>query len=107
MRVKGIAIYTDDELDIIQDVKAELDSYDPVKRRFLYISFVSASKGRGRRRKRPVEVELVNDVHEPSRWVSFNKLKFDTLATEVYVGSDGEGLEAKLQRDLRNVSSLR
>ena len=48
------------------EVAKETLAQDPVYRRFRYVSFVSRSKGRGRRRRHWKEVELVLDTGNSS-----------------------------------------
>ena len=76
------------EEDIEREAQLEVLKSDPVYQRFSMVEFVSSSKGRGRVRKSREEIQLVQDESIPGKWTTFEKLKFDELATEVYGASD-------------------
>lgn len=98
------------------EVTEEVQANDPVYARFRYKRFVSKSRGRSKGRGRPrkdrpiprkkwVEVELVNDKvveRKPLVWTTFEKVPFDTLATEVY--NDPEAESEQLRQDIRERS---
>ncbi len=75
---------SDWEAQAIAEGVAEVKESDPVSTRFRMHEFVSTSKGRGRKRPQRKEVQLVENDTNPGKWVSFHKLKFDELATEIY-----------------------
>ena len=90
----------------INEVSKELSTNCPVRKRFNVASFVSASKGRKRKRNRLKEIILVEDTYEGlERFTLYENLSFDTLATEVYQGSqlDGLELEAKLRKEILQI----
>lgn len=60
-----------------------------------YVCFLSNSKGRGRRRKYPAEVELITDKRIP-RTYTWNRFPFDDKATEILKGV--ENPEGELMR---------
>lgn len=96
------------EEEIIAEVLAEVSANDPIHRRFVYVAFVSTSKGRdkkgrGKKRRYSTEVELIRDREEPyKRFYSWNRFPFDEKATDVYQGHNIDGLEmdAKLRREI-------
>lgn len=51
--------YSAEEQEILDEVKAELARSDPVAIECEYARFLSCSKGRGRKRRQPVVVELI------------------------------------------------
>lgn len=90
---------------------SETAEADPVHQRFRMHEFVSTSKGKGRKRLRKKDIQLVEDRdNNPGKWVSFHKLKFDELATEIYgpydpnfySGNDEKLMEAIQQKAQRN-----
>ena len=109
-------MYKDWMEQIEAEVIEEAQAGDPVYARFRYKQFVSRSRGRSKGRGRPrsdrplprrkwIEVELVNDKVEkksPPVWTTFEKVPFDTLATEVYDNPDAES--ERLRQDIRERS---
>ncbi len=89
-------LYTDNELLILADMEDEFRNadYSMVDERLKSVSFVSKSKGRGRKRRDWREVTLIHDTKEPGRWRDYGKFPFDTVATEV-LPEMGDGLEAE------------
>ena len=87
----------DFEQEIIAEVIAEIDCYDPVVIRFKNIYFVSKSKGRNRSRPRPQEVHLILDRNK-GRCISFHLFAFDDASTEVHPGLPGLEAEDKLRK---------
>ena len=88
----------------IADGVAEVEESDPVAQKFRMHEFVSTSKGQGRKRPQRVEVQLVEDNNTPGKWVSFEKLKFDELATEIWGASDPNyytGADEKLREAIQ------
>ncbi len=91
------------EAEIIEEVLAEVRANDLIHQRFSYIIFVSSSKGRGKKRKHPSEIELIRDHQEPEkRFYSWDRFPFDEKATDVYQGFNIDGLEmdARLRNEI-------
>ena len=87
----------------IKEVEQELQNSCPVFNRFFVVDFVSSSKGKTRKRQHPKEITLVEDTYKaPGKFTQYENLPFDTLSTEVYKGSqlDGLELEAKLRKEI-------
>lgn len=82
------------------EIEAELKAQDPVHQRFKIVRFVSKSKGRGRRRRNPVEVELIHDMHNFGRYNSISKFQFDGIATEVLPMIHKADVEQEFRRRL-------
>lgn len=73
----------------LREIRREVKAQDPVAGQCAYVSFVSFSKGKDRRRRRPIEVELLGygqrfhtikpggKIHSP----------IDTIADEVLEGT--------------------
>ena len=91
----------------IQKVKAEIDNEvrttDPVARQCRHALFVSQSKGRGRRRKGPKEVELICYRSQCVEYKDGRGL-IDEWATEVLGKSvDSEQAEEEFLRRVRDL----
>jgi hypothetical protein len=84
------------------EVAEELRLQDPVRQRFRYVCFVSKSKGRGRKRRNWVEVELVSESNG-KRWTSFDKVPWDCKATEVFPNQDPREVERMLMDQVRRL----
>jgi len=84
------------EIEIESEVLTELECQNPIRKRFVYVNFLSRSAGRGRVRRRR-EVTLVADLWEPwtpPRYRTWDRFPFDTKATDVYEHENHDGLEA-------------
>lgn len=64
------------------EARAETDRNNPVRQSIRYVYFTSKSKGRGRKRKHWVEVELVSYRGGPFKL--WHKFPFDVCATECF-----------------------
>ena len=71
---------TEDERRVYEECCRDYNQNDPVHRDIRYVYFVSRSKGRGRKRREPVEVSLLSYRKGP--FTSWNKFPFDDRATE-------------------------
>lgn len=65
-----------------REAHEESESYNPIESRIQVLRFVSTSKGRGRKRKTPVEITLVRDRHT-LRVCSGHLYKCDEASTEM------------------------
>ena len=81
---------------IIAEEREFASSATPVRNRVKYVNFLSKSKGRNRRRKRPVEVDLVTFGNETHSW---DKCPFDCWAGQIY-GYDDDLTETRLMREI-------
>ncbi len=81
----------------LAEIEAEMRAADPVRDRYELVSFVSKSKGRGRKRAKWQEVYLVNDKHA-KRCTLWNKYPFDVYASEMIPGMAKDDVEQELQR---------
>ena len=92
------------EQQVEDELYQELLQQDPIYQRFIYVNFVSKSKGRGRKRKHWEEVELIADLDEPNRpprYYSSKKFPWDTKATEALPDVAKDLAENKLMRRIR------
>lgn len=80
--------YSEFEREIIEEMEREQREQNPVLSEFKLSRFVSRSAGRGRKRKRPVEVALV--VRRRGGATSWHKFEFDDVATEHISGENSE-----------------
>ena len=91
--------------DYCNQVEAEYQATlatEPAVERFAYVSFVSKSKGRGRRRRNWLEVELVRDLGYPYvRWQSWEQVSWDEVITEIYPEWHSVDAERKLHHMIR------
>lgn len=62
----------------------EIEIPDAIWERFDVVNFVSKSKGKRRKRKRWIEVTLINERYGPyrDRWISAHKFPFDEKCGE-------------------------
>jgi len=91
---------TDQDLQDIANWEAQ--EYIPpsiVQQRFRFREFTSYSKGRGRLRRNPTEIALIQDTYVSIRWMRWSNFPFDTKAQEVYqvYEYDLDGLEAEVR----------
>ena len=72
------------------------------------IHFVSQSKGKGRKRKNPVEVILIRYRYWNNKYTSWHKFPFDTVATEIYADNyqqqSGLDLESRLMAEIEGLA---
>lgn len=89
------------ERQVEAEMKAETLLSDPVWQRFRLHYFVSNTKGKGKPRRWPKEVELIFDSNEPWKFVSWHKFPFDTKATEVvpFVDNPANELMKRIRKD--------
>lgn len=102
-----IELFEDDqrawESILTKGIEGELGQSDPVRKNCKYVVFLSFSKGRGRKRKHPVEVELVRYEGKCHLIIpGYLGNGIDGIATEVY-GDTVHPAEAasRLLEDLR------
>jgi hypothetical protein len=86
---------TEEEKEAYEECWKEYCRSDPVHRDVRFSYFVSASKGRGRKRKEPKEVSLVSYRKGPFR--SWHLFAFDVYATEC-LGYSTENTEEEFRR---------
>lgn len=82
------------------EIEAEARLCDPVHQRLELVSFVSRSKGRGRKRKGRTEVELVHDK-QSGKYTSWDKYPFDVYGTEILPMVHPADVDEELRRRLR------
>jgi hypothetical protein len=74
-----------------ENVKRELREEDPVIQNISAVSFISRSKGRGRKRKFPKKVILIR-IKPSKKWYRYNdeklNLPWDDWATEIFGNAD-------------------
>ena len=88
--------YTRSESDILAEIERETLETHPVHMKCSYARFVSRSKGRNRKRRIPLEVELVG--YRNRSYLEHN-FPYDTVSTEVY-GFGGLDADTKLRREI-------
>jgi hypothetical protein len=75
---------------VLLEVEAEVRGNDPVLSKVGYVRFLSRSKGRGRKRRCPLTVELIkylSTCHTPKR------ARLDEIAQALGVAGDDELME--------------
>ena len=83
------------------DAQAEAQAQDPVYQRLERVNFLSTSKGRGRKRSKSVEVNLIKD-----KWsgvcIDYEHYQFDVYATEIlpHVAKDEAVRELRRKLDV-------
>ncbi len=77
-------MYSEYEREILADIDREILEQHPVLSEIRLVRFVSTSKGRGRKRRRPVETALL--VRRRGGATSWHKVKHDQIAELI----DGE-----------------
>ena len=92
MDAEAIAFYAEME----RDADEESTRYSPIEDRLQVLRFVSKSKGRGRRRKTPIEVVLVKDVHS-GRVSLAKKIAMDEYAESIFPWLAGWDAERRLR----------
>ncbi len=93
----------DYEAQIEAEMLAEVETHDFINGRFTYVTFVSKSKGKNKKRSHITEVELISDKQESARrFYSWNRFPFDTKGSDVYGSTHLDGLEAE-QRLMREI----
>jgi len=93
---------TEDERRIYNECLREYSQNDPVHRDIRYVYFVSRSKGRGKKRREPVEVSLLSYRKGP--FISWHKFPFDDRATECLGSSvSQEDAEAEFIKRILNL----
>lgn len=90
-------MHSDWELEAIAEAEQEVLRQDPVYQRLRRVSFLSNSKGKGRKRSRPVEVNLVHDVWS-GRCRTWDLYPFDVYATEILPQVDPDEAEKELKK---------
>lgn len=92
---------TDYYAQVEAEVEAETHTSDPICSRYRYITFVSKSKGRGRKRRHWEEIELVHDTYAHII-TSWHKYPFDVYATEVLPYLPKDQVDKILMEHIRN-----
>jgi len=90
------------EQEVIDEVNTNLNKADDAIKRFKYVTFVSTSKGRGRKRVRGREVEMVG-IKRNGVYCLASLFPFDVYASEVYPELSDWDATKKLEERIRGL----
>jgi hypothetical protein len=89
------------ELQVENEVREEL-SRTSVSKRFNHAYFVSRSKGKGRRRTKPREIEMVG-IRNSGKYTLVSHFPFDVYASETFPELEDWDATIKLEEEIRRL----